>query len=440
MNKHFIVAMATYVLSSIAFADNVSSERNIELLVGRADIINLSAPASRVSVGEPLIADVKLINAAEIYILGKKVGRTNVIYWNKSGKSAVLEINVGIDIELLKSSYRQFLPKEKDLFVGASSDSIVLSGYVSDAVAADAALDLADSFMRNQMRVTQQVNQQAGGGSSSVNPQSRPQIINLLKIRDAQQVMLEVKIAEISKSLLEQLGVNLTNTDLGGKLTTSIGSNFSTNSAGVANLIRTWKNGALNIGVDAQKNDSLVKVLAEPTIVAMSGREGSFNVGGTLFIPQISSVGAASTVEVPFGIGLKFLPTVLDDGRINLNVSSEVSEVGKELVLKGTAGAESIIPTLTSRKVSTTVQLREGQNLVIGGLLKNNISETIKAFPVLGEIPILGALFRSKQFVSDKSELVILVRPVLVSGKNIEPELPTDKYTPPSRSDFFLGN
>jgi pilus assembly protein CpaC len=191
--------------------------------------------------------------------------------------------------------------------------------------------------------------------------------------------------------------------------------------------------------INGQKNDALVKVLAEPTIVATSGQEGSFLAGGKVLIPQTNGLGQASTAEFLYGIGLKFTPTVLDNSRINLKVTPEVSDISQQLVLQG-SNTQAILPNFTIRTVSTTVQIREGETLVIGGLMKNNVTENLQAFPVLGELPVIGALFRSKGFVSDMTELVVIITPSFVYGSNHAPQLPTDKFSPPSRSEFFLGN
>jgi pilus assembly protein CpaC len=252
-----------------------------------------------------------------------------------------------------------------------------------------------------------------------------------MKIRDPQQVMLEVKIAEVSKSLLDQLGVGLTASAGGTRF--SIVSKFSSTGGGILNLLNS------RIKVDAQKEDGLVKILAEPTIVAMSGQEGNFLAGGKIYIPLPTGLGQAGVQEVNYGVSLKFLPTVLDKGRISLRVSPEVSDIAKELVLQG-GNTSSILPNFTIRSVTTTVQIREGETLVIGGLMKNNVVETMKAFPILGELPVIGTLFRSKSFASDLTELIIVISPSLVAATDSAPSLPTDHFTPPSRANFFLGN
>ena len=177
--------------------------------------------------------------------------------------------------------------------------------------------------------------------------------------------------------------------------------------------------------------------MAEPNIIAISGQEGSFLAGGRIFIPvpQSGSIGAVTLQEVDFGVGLKFTPTVLEDGLINLKVSPEVSEIA----VGGTVVGTTIFPTIATRRVSTTVQLHDGQSFAIAGLIKNNVTESIARFPVLGEIPILGALFRSSSFQNNKTELLFVVTPRLVKPLPSNYTLPTDNFNPPSKKDLFLN-
>ena len=191
--------------------------------------------------------------------------------------------------------------------------------------------------------------------------------------------------------------------------------------------------------------DSLVKILAEPTIVAMSGQEGSFLAGGMVLIPVVQSAGlAGNTVtlkEIEFGVGLKFVPTVLSGGRINLQVAPEVSEVAKNpLVFSTGTGGNAVYPSFVKRRVNTTVQLQEGQSLIIGGLMGNNLAEQVKAFPFLGELPIIGTFFRSSEMKSERTELVVVVSPSLAKATQSSPGLPTDNFIQPSRSEFLLEN
>ena len=188
---------------------------------------------------------------------------------------------------------------------------------------------------------------------------------------------------------------------------------------------------------------NLVKVLAEPTITAINGQEGSFLAGGKIFIPVPQGGSGGSTTitleEKEFGVGLRFLPTVLEDGLINLRVTPEVSELSQLGATVSSAGGQiSVLPSITTRRASTTVQLHDGESFAIGGLIKSNITETIRAMPVLGELPILGALFRSSAFQSEQSELLFIVTPRLAKAMPTSPPLPTDAYKQPTRAEFFL--
>jgi pilus assembly protein CpaC len=192
-----------------------------------------------------------------------------------------------------------------------------------------------------------------------------------------------------------------------------------------------------------QKTDGLVKVLAEPTVMAISGQTGSFLAGGKIFIPMSQDNGSGGRtielVEKEFGVSVKFTPTVLGNGRINLRVRPEVSELNTAGIQISGGGISAVLPSFTSRKAETTVQLMDGQSFAIGGLIKNNTTTNIKAFPILGELPVVGALFRSTEFQTDRSELVFVITPRLVKPLPVGYRLPTDNYVPPSRTDLIFG-
>jgi len=436
-------------IATVETGKMVGSERmNISAFVGNSKLIKFTDPVSRVAVGDQDIVDFRTISPFEILILGKAVGTTNIILWHKNGKSTLVDASITVDLSQFEKLLRTEFPRETDIHLNLASASIVLAGSVSDALTAEAVVGLAEAHVRNLNRYLMKSGGSGSGsggggagGGMSVTPQTSSggmgvlvQVINLLKIRDGQQVMLDVRIAEISKTLLDKLGVGLAGAS-GGDHRWNVISNFLSDSSGMAKLF-----GKVNL--DAQKNDSLIKILAEPTLIAMSGQEGSFLVGGRIFIPVPQSSGGGAPVitlvEREFGVGLKFVPTVLDGGRINLKVAPEVSEIGESVTFQSGTNT-TILPLFTTRRVSTTVQLFEGQSLVIGGLVRNNITETIKAFPFLGELPIIGALFRSTKFQSDRTELVILVSPSLVKATNKPVTLPTDKFIPPSRGELFMN-
>lgn len=450
-----IASAPATVAAPAALALGPVADQSMSTFVGRARLVRLPYPVSRVAIGDESIADFRLVSPRELYLLGKSVGVTNLILWHRDGRSSVVEANVSIDLDPVARMLKESLPRETGIELSSSGASIVLGGSVSDGLAAEAAVHLVDAYAANLNRYLQKQGGGSGGGSSAqqgdkqastalvtVTGSNLVRVINLLKIRDAQQVMLEVRIAEVSKKLTDQLGLKVAGSG-GGGVSWNVGSNFLGGGSGAAGILFDVDGSSFKIDLDAERKNGLVKILAEPTIVAMSGQEGSFLVGGKIYIPVAQAVGgsagtAVTLEEREFGVGLKFVPTVLDNGRISLKVAPEVSELSKEPVAFAAGGSGSILPAFTTTKVATTVQLREGQSLVIGGLLRNNLSQTVKAFPVLGEIPILGALFRSSQYSSDRSELVVVVRPTLVSATDERPKLPTDNFVPPSRSELFL--
>lgn len=423
----------------IEFASQVSAS------VGKSTLLRLPTPAARVSVGNPDIADVILLNPSEIYLLGKKVGTTNVILWNKAGQSTLIDIVVGTDTAGLQGKLLQLLPGEKNIKVYTAADTVVLSGSVSDAIKVSRAVALAEAF----------------GGKK---------VVNMLSVSSVQQVMLEVKIAEINRTELDKLGLDLnwqngrnflTGIIGGGTATlTRLGqgayfseaggaafaypttsSSISVTPTGTTTSTSTTRTPSPNYGkliIDAQRNDGLVKILAEPNIVAISGQEGSFLAGGEILIPVADDNGIELKSK-EFGVGLKFTPTVLEDGLIQMRVSPEVTDlVGFNSVATSALGNVTLVPTLTTRRVSTSVELHEGQSLAIGGLLQDTSRKSIDRFPILGELPILGALFRSSEYQKNKTELVIVVTPRLVKPLPPNYVLPTDNLKEPSRSEFLL--
>jgi len=390
----------------------------LRLTAGKSMLLQLPENAARLSVGNPDVADVVLINPREIYLLGKKVGLTNLLVWTAEGNTTLRDIAVGTDTDTLHAKLLEYVPSVENLRVDSLSDSLVLSGRVADGMKVQRLMALTQAFNGNQ------------------------KVINLMRVHGTQQVMLEVKVAEVSKTLLDELGVDVNLTRSFGNTSVNLLSQLL--SAGSTALTTARANGMTNVTLTAEMKRGLVKVLAEPTITAVSGQEGSFLAGGKIYIPIPQTNAAGGTIitlqEKEFGVGLKFLPTVLEDGLINLQVTPEVSELSQVgTVVKGLRDQSSLLPTINTRRASTTVQLRDGESFAIGGLVKNNVTQTIKAFPVLGDLPVLGALFRSTAFQTDKSELIFVVTPRLAKVLPPDYALPTDTYIPPKRSEYFLN-
>ncbi|MGK5009079.1 type II and III secretion system protein family protein [Janthinobacterium sp. MDB2-8] len=423
--------------------------RNMALAEGKSTLMHLPFPVARVSVGDPRIADVILLNTTDVYLLGKSVGTTNLIVWNRNNEASIIDLSVSIDASLLQARLAELLPNEKDLRVTVAGDTLILSGVVSDTVKADQAMSLANAYAQRGSRPA--AGAAAAGAAPAAagaapdpsgGPSASPRVINLMAIAAPQQVMLEVKVAEVSKTLVDQLGANLGLSKTIGGWTYSLLSNLLSNnpsSIGASNS----RNGNF-LGLDAQKRDGLIKVLAEPNIMAISGQEASFLAGGKIFIPvSQTNNGGTPTItleEKEFGVAVKFTPTVLEGGRINLKVSPEVSDLNKEGIGITATGitTTAILPSFTTRRATTTVQLFDGQSFAIGGLIKNNVTSNIKALPGLGEVPVLGALFRSTDFQTDRTELVFIITPHLVKPLPPDYKLPTDPYVEPTRGDMFI--
>jgi pilus assembly protein CpaC len=444
--------------------DRVDMGPTINVTVGKSTLVKLQTPITRIVVGNPdqgrtaapiaiettldqargaaarpaaetnrpgvADVDVVLLSPQEIYLLGKSIGSTNFVLVDRSGQCTVMDVIVGMDTAPLRASLTQLLPGERNVVVSAAADSLVLTGTVADAMKLDRVLDLANAYVRR-----------AGGGGGGQAGGS-PRVVNLLAVEAPQQVMLEVKVAEISKALVDKLGASLKLQRINGGWTYSFLGNFLSGTGGLIDAFRRATGEFITI--DAENKDGLVKILAEPNLMAISGQEGSFLAGGKIFIP-VSSSGTNGVItitleEKEFGVGLRFTPTVLEGGRINLKVSPEVSELSREGVGVSAVGitGQAILPLITTRRASTTVQLMDGQSFAIGGLVKNNVTQNIRALPFLGEVPVLGALFRSTDFQTDKTELLFVVTPRLVKPLPADYRLPTDAYIQPTWPEAFL--
>ena len=356
-----------------------------------------------------------LVNPTEVYLLARKSGSTNLMVWTASGTTTVRDLQVGADLQALQQQIVRLVPQVERLRIESLAGQLVVSGRVPDAFKVDRILRLCEAF--------------AGG---------KP-VVNLLQVQGLQQVMLEVKVSEVSRSLLEQLGVDFNLTRSVGTTTWSLLSQLL---APVGNTLGAVSgNGLSAITLSAEQRKGLIKVLAEPTITAINGQEGSFLAGGKVYIPvpQNGGTGAITLEEKEFGVGLRFLPTVMEEGLIELRVTPEVSELSPNgTTVRGPGGQSVVLPSINTRRASTTVQLRDGESFAIGGLIKRNVTESLRALPVLGELPILGALFRSTAFQNDQSELLFIVTPRLTRPLPPGAPLPTDGFVPPSRSELFL--
>lgn len=416
----------------------------IPVLVGRSQIVKLPQPALRVAVSDPRIADYVMVAPTQLYVYGKAIGATNLMIWNKDEELRKVDISVDVDLVPLRKTFLELLPQETDIRVASVGGSLVLSGSVSDTIAAEHALNFAEAFARNLQRTlsgTAVAGADTSGGSAGATGGSLVRVINTLRIRDPQQVLLEVRFAEVSRSAIKALGLAFDSNGRAGDFSWGIASRSALLAASGTPLAALFFRDT-GITANASRDQRLVRILAEPTIVAVSGEEGSFLAGGRVLLPaaQASAAGATplfSFQERDFGVGLKFRPTVLDGGRISLKVSPEVTELDTNRLAFNSSGVPSNAPSFRVRKLSTTVQIREGQSLIIGGLLQDNFRDGAKQIPGLASLPILGPLFRSADYSSELTELLVVVTPRLIRATEDAPVLPTETVTIPTEKQLF---
>ena len=352
-------------------------------------------------------------NGSNAYFTGTSLGSTFFFATDDRGNvSYEANIEVGVDADSIKSALAEMLPDET-IEVSAHLNKVYLKGYVRSAVASARAVEITNGYVADPADVT-----------------------NSIEILGSQQVVMQVRIAEIKRTALKQLGVNLGINGLGAP--GSRGISFSTTSAAIPNaflnngLINTGLGGFGPITFEALETQGLAKTLAEPTLTAQSGQSASFLAGGSIPVPELAN-GIAAVRMVPYGIGLDFTPTVLDKGRINLVVRTTVSEIDDAVTVQG-------VPGLKEKTTSTTIDLPSGGTLFIAGLIQNDVSNNINGVPGLKDLPILGALFRSDTFKSNETELVITMTAYLAKpvSNATRLALPTDGFAPASDIDFFL--
>ncbi|AOJ91061.1 secretin [Burkholderia sp. MSMB0856] len=409
----------------------VRESTSVSVPLGKSLLVPMPEPVRNRTIGNPAVAQATMVSPQTLYILGLTVGTTNMIVQGRSGACRVIDVAVGADAGGLQASLMQLMPNERDIHVSTAAGTIVLAGNVSNSQAAQQAVQIARAYSES-----------AGDGSGK-----GAGVLNMLAVTSPQQVMLEVKVAEVSKTLINQMGSAF---NIQGGFGSWSGALVSQLLAGVASaaVFNKANNKPFSIAADAQNTDNLVKILAEPNLVTISGQEATFLAGGKIFIPVPQSSGTGTSTitlqEEEFGVALKFTPTVLGNGRISLKVAPEVSELSQTgVTLSATnIGGTSILPLITTRRASTTVQMGDGESFAIGGLIKDNASGALKAIPGVGEVPVLGALFRSTSFQQDRTELIFVITPHLVRPlQTADLPLPTDSFSKPNEADVYAtGN
>ena len=396
----------------------------LNVTMNRAVVVESDSAFSELSIANPGIADVSVLSERTIYVLGKEPGRTTLTLLGEEGRLITnVEIHVTPDMAEFKERLTQILPNE-NIEVRTANDGIVLSGTVSSIVRLDRALELAERYAPER-------------------------VSNLMTVGGTQQVMLKVRFAEmqrsVSKSLSSGIGFNgsVLSNELGlegGTFGNTAGADegFFTAADSTGAVLFGFDAGGLEIGIllEALESRGVVRTLAEPNLTALSGQEATFLAGGEFPIP-IAQDDDTVTIEFRvFGVELQFVPTVVDQDIINIEMLASVSalDTANSFIANGFS-----IPAFTRRQTTTTVEMRDGESFAIAGLLQDNFTDLSGQVPWIGDVPVLGSLFRSANYQRDQTELVIIVTPHLVTPtRGSALALPTDRVRPPSERDLFL--
>lgn len=410
----------------------VQTAEALDLALNKSQVLRTGETVSRIAVGNPDIVDAVPLTDRSFYVLGKSLGTTNVSVYGAGGKLlAVIDVVVGIDLEGIKSSLHEVLPDSR-IEVRAVNDAIALSGTLDSAAKVNRAVEIARHF--------------AGGKDDKGDKGDK--VINDLRVNGSQQVMLQVKVAEMQRNYTKAMGFKLFSTLGHGNQTGFAITSGTTNSFDPLSLtpytaaLGQFIGGSFSIGeiVDLLETKGAVKILAEPNLTAMSGDTANFLAGGEFPVPVAQTLnGSVPTVTVefkPFGVSLAFTPTVLDKDVISLIVAPEVSQIDRT---NSVTFAGFTIPGISTRRAKTSVELRDGQSFAIAGLLSSDFTDTLNGIPGMMDIPILGALARSSAYQRNETELVIIITPHLVQPVAAGGLLaPTDSFVPPSDAQMFL--
>lgn len=431
------LAMAFGTMPAVSYAETLQVMRGspssaLNVPMNRAVVVESDVPFTELSIANPTIADISSLSDRTIYVLGKEPGRTTLTLLGADGRLITnVEVQVTPDIAEFKERLEQILPGE-NIEVRTANDGIVMSGTVSSIGKLDRALELAQRYAPDR-------------------------VSNLMSVGGTQQVMLKVRFAEMQRSVSKSLSssISLSGSAAGGGLGILGGSNslntagaitnatsLSTIGDGTANAATLFgfNAGGLEVGIllEALEQRGMVRTLAEPNLTALSGQEAKFLAGGEYPVPVAQDADTTTVEFKPFGIEMNFTPRVLDGDLINLELNAAVSSLDPSAGVTVDGGFS--ISGFKRRETSTTVEMRDGESFAIAGLLQDDFTDLNGQIPWLGDIPVLGALFRSAEYERNQTELVIIVTAHLVSPTRGETlALPTDRVTLPSERDLFLN-
>ncbi len=426
----FALVCTSPVLAETLRVVKRGSASSLNIPMNRAVVVESDTPFAELSIANPSIADFSTLSDRTIYVLGKAPGLTTLTLLDASGRLiSNVDVRVSADISEFKERLRQILPNEK-IEVRTANDGIVLSGTATSVVSLGQAMELAERYAPGR-------------------------VSNLMSVGGVQQVMLKVRFAEMQRSVAKSLGSSLAlgGNVLGGNVGLKMGSGTAVGTAAQANLLGGnspaastaqgatllgFNAGPVEVGIllEALETKGFVRTLAEPNLTALSGKEAQFLAGGQYPIPTVQD-GSVAVEFKDFGVGLSFTPTVLNNNVINVELTASVSSIDttNSIVANGI-----LVNGFKTRSTSTTVEMRDGESFAIAGLLQDDFRDSAGQVPWLGDVPILGALFRSADYSRSQSELVIIVTPHLVTPtKGQTLALPTDRIRAPSEKDLFLN-
>jgi len=414
------LAIARPAAAQEAVSSAVISSGDINVALGNSHVVSHPVVIRRVSIANPAVADAVPVSSQEILVNGKASGTTTLLLWDNAGGRRMYQVHVSPDAETLQQDLNNLFPGDS-IAVQSTGGSVILTGRVSQQLTSERAAAITAGFL----------------GVES----SDPSIVNHISVPDPGQVLLQVRFAEVSRTAIEKAGINLLyigddysagtstgrptaptgNLPVGGDIASDVSQTFSD----ALNIFLIDRQNGIGAFIQALKSNGLFRSLAEPNLLAVHGEEASFLAGGEFPYPVVqggSNVGAVTIQWREYGIRLNFTPTIQPSGNIRLHVAPEVStlDFANGLTLQGFN-----IPSILARRAETEIELADGQTFAIAGLIDNSILEDIDKIPVLGDIPILGSLFRSKELRQNKSELLVLVTPRLVQPLDVAPEVPT---------------
>ena len=383
----------------------------LKISAGKSEHVHTDASFGEVMVGDPEIADVMPLTDHSLSILGKKIGTTRVTAYSDKKLVGVFDIEVTYDTSYLGNELARRFPAAR-FRVTSVNGKILLSGEVPDAITLDRAVSIAKQF--------------------------GPDVINSVQVMQPQQVSLEVRFIEVNRNASRELGINWNILGTGAAI--NLGTNaLPSGNAPFGNFIAHLLKGGTSVDmiIKALEERDMARRLAEPNLVALSGDTASFLAGGEFPFPVAAQLGTITVEWKRFGVGLAFTPTVLSNGMINLKIEPEVSQLDPTNTI---TVQQTVLPSLIVRRANTTIELRDGQSFAIAGLLQNMGNTQQQQLPWLGDVPVLGALFRSAQYQKKETDLAIIVTPRLVrpTRPGDVVRVPTDDTVPANDPDFFL--